>query len=80
MASRFYNCICGRFATINMFEWIMREQKIECQCGRVLGVNDSLFGFSLDTAHYAWNRYMKREMLKLERVKHGTRPNRNIQM
>lgn len=62
MASRFYNCICGKFATVDMFEWIAGEKKIECQCGRVLRVNDSLFGFTLDTAGYAWTRYMKQEL------------------
>ena len=63
MASRFYMCICGRFATINMLVWITGDQMIECQCGRVLRVNDSFFGFSLGTAHYAWRDYMKRELL-----------------
>ena len=46
-----------------MLAWITGDQKIECRCGRQLKVNDSLLGFNLDTAHYAWNRYMRQELL-----------------
>ena len=62
MASRFYSCLCGRYATINMFNWITGEKEIVCRCGRELRVRDSFFRFSLATAHLAWARYMRKEL------------------
>jgi len=69
MANRFYQCVCGKFATIDMFEWIAGEQMIECQCGRKLRVKDSFFGFSLDTAQYAWAKYIREESQKTTTAK-----------
>ena len=58
MASNFYDCVCGRFATINMAAWVNGVQVIECQCGRKLH-NDSVLGFDLSTAKNAWARFMR---------------------
>jgi len=63
MASRFFQCICGRFATIDMFSWIAGVKMIECKCGRKLKVDASLFGFTLETAKFAWKRFMKQEQI-----------------
>ncbi len=60
MASRFFNCICGRFARIDMAAWVNGIRIIECNCGRKLK-DDSILGFSLETAKYAWVEYMRQE-------------------
>lgn len=63
MASNFFDCICGRFATINMLDWVAGKREISCNCGRILKDN-SILGFNLDTAHYAWRRFMREEVLR----------------
>lgn len=53
MASRFFQCLCGRFATINMFEWLQGIHKIECRCGLQLKIN------TMKTAQTEWARFIK---------------------
>ena len=64
MASRFYQCICGKFATIDMFGWLCGYKWIHCQCGRKLNADEGVFGFTLKSAHLAWKEYMIRESRK----------------
>ena len=55
MASRFFPCICGRFATIDMCSWITGLRMIECCCGRKLKVG------GMSEAKHNWQRYMRIE-------------------
>lgn len=69
MASRFYQCICGKFATIDMIGWLSGYRWIHCQCGRKLNADEGLFGFTLATAHFVWRNYMKDEAIKCQEQK-----------
>lgn len=53
MASRFFQCVCGDFATIDMFAWLSGLRAIECKCGRKLKILNML------SAHYAWARQVQ---------------------
>jgi len=62
MASRFFQCICGDFAIINMWDWMYGRKEIRCDCGRSLDADKGVFGFTLNSAKYAWRKYMKEEV------------------
>ena len=63
MASRFYDCICGKFATIDVLGWLCGYKWIHCQCGRKLK-SEGVFGFTLENARFAWKEYILREARK----------------
>ncbi len=63
MAANSFQFSCGHFATIDMAAWVHGVHIIACSCGRKLDARDSLFGFGLNTAKYAWRDYMIKELV-----------------